>query len=81
MVKAAGGKIWSPYFGDLTEAQLKEAHDLGLQVGVWTVNEPGDIKKMLDVGVDGITTDRPDLLRQIMAERGMKLPVATPVQP
>ena len=81
MVKAAGGKIWSPYFGDLTEAQLKEAHDLGLQVGVWTVNEPGDIKKMLDVGVDGITSDRPDLLRQIMAERGMKLPVATPVQP
>ena len=81
MVKAAGGKIWSPYFGDLTEAQLKEAHDLGLQVAIWTVNEPGEIKKMLDLGVDGMTTDRPDVVRGAMTERGMALPSATPVQP
>jgi glycerophosphoryl diester phosphodiesterase len=74
MVKAAGGKIWSPHFGGLTEAQLKEAHDLGLKVAVWTVNEPGQIKKMLDLGVDAITSDRPDLVREAMAERGMALP-------
>ena len=81
MVKAAGGRIWSPYFGDLTEAQLKEAHGLGLKVAVWTVNDPAQIQKMLDLGVDGIISDRPDLVRQAMAERGMALPSATPVQP
>jgi glycerophosphoryl diester phosphodiesterase len=81
MVKAAGGGTWAPYFGDLTETTLKEAHDLGLRVVVWTVNDPAQIKKMLDLDVDGITSDRPDLVRQVMAERGMALPSATPVQP
>lgn len=81
MVKAAGGGTWAPYFGDLTETALKEARALGLKVAVWTVNDPAQIKKMLDLGVDGITTDRPDLVRQAMAERGMALPSATPVQP
>jgi glycerophosphoryl diester phosphodiesterase len=81
MVKAAGGGTWAPYFGDLSETTLKEARALGLQVAVWTVNDPVQIKKMLDLGVDGITTDRPDLVRRAMAERGMALPPATPVQP
>jgi glycerophosphoryl diester phosphodiesterase len=81
MVKAAGGGTWAPYFGDLTETTLKEAHDLGLKVAVWTVNDPAQIKRMLDLGVDGITSDRPDLVRRAMAERGLALPSATPVQP
>jgi glycerophosphoryl diester phosphodiesterase len=81
MVKAAGGRIWSPYFGDLTGAKLKEAHSLGIKVIVWTVNEPAQIKKMFDLGVDGLISDRPDLVRQIMAGRGMALPSATPIQP
>jgi glycerophosphoryl diester phosphodiesterase len=81
MVKAAGGRIWSPYFSDLTEAKLKEAHGLGIKIVVWTVNEPVKIKKMLDLGVDGLISDRPDLVRQAMAERGMALPSAMPVQP
>lgn len=81
MVKAAAGRVWSPYFQELTEAKLKEAHKLGLKVGVWTVNEEWQIKKMIDLGVDGITSDRPDIVRRIMAERGMELPLATPVKP
>lgn len=81
MVKAAGGSLWAPFFGDLTETKLKEARQLGLKVFVWTVSEPRQIKKMLDLGVDGIISDRPDLVRQIMGERGMELPSATPVQP
>jgi len=81
MVKAAGGRIWSPYFADITEAKLEEAHSLGITVVVWTVNEPGQIKKMLDLGVDGLISDQPDLVRQTMAERGMALPSPTPVQP
>lgn len=81
MVKSAGGGTWAPYFGDLSETTLKEAQALGLKVAVWTVNDPAQIKMMLDLGVDGITTDRPDLARRAMAERGMALPPATPVQP
>ena len=81
MVKAAGGKIWSPFVGDLTEFKVKEAHALGIQVVVWTVNDPAQIKKMLDVGVHGIITDRPDLVRKVIAERKMPLPLATPVSP
>jgi glycerophosphoryl diester phosphodiesterase len=81
MVKAAGGRIWSPYFADITRAKLKEAHDLGITVVVWTVNEPRQIKKMLDLGVDGLISDRPDLVREAMVERSMALPSPTPVQP
>ena len=81
MVKAAGGGIWSPYFGDLTESNLREAHELGLKAVVWTVNDPVQIRKMLDLGVDGLISDRPDLVRRAMGERGMALPSATPVQP
>jgi glycerophosphoryl diester phosphodiesterase len=81
MVKAAGGKMWSPYIGDLSEAGLTEARALGLGVVVWTVNEPAQIMKMLDLGVDGIISDRPDLVRRAMADRGLALPPATPVTP
>ena len=81
MIKAAGGTIWSAYFGDLTEFKVNEAHGLGLQVLAWTVNDPAQMKKMLDIGVDGIVSDRPDLVRAVMAERKLPLPLATPVAP
>jgi len=80
-IKSAGGKNWSPNFRTLSEAKRKEARALGLKVVVWTVNEPGDIARMLDLGVDGIISDRPDLVREEMQRRGMKLPAATPVRP
>ena len=81
MVKAAGGRVWSPFHGDATEFNVKEAQGLGLKVLVWTVNTPAQIKKMLDLGVDGLISDRPDLVRKALAERGMALPAATPVNP
>jgi glycerophosphoryl diester phosphodiesterase len=81
MVKAAGGAFWSPYFGDVSEQSVKEAQSLGLRVVVWTVNEPAQIAKMLDLGVDGIISDRPDVVREEMKKRGMRLPAATPVVP
>ena len=74
MVKAAGGKVWSPHFADLTPALREEARALGLPVVVWTVNEPADIARMLELGVDGIISDRPDRVREEMARRGMALP-------
>jgi glycerophosphoryl diester phosphodiesterase len=74
MVKAAGGAVWSPYFGDVTAESVKEAQSLGLRVVVWTVNEPAQIAKMLDLAVDGIISDRPDVVREEMRKRGMALP-------
>jgi glycerophosphoryl diester phosphodiesterase len=78
LVKAAGGAVWSPFHGDLTAAALNEAHTLGLRVVVWTVNEPADIDRLLDLGVDGIISDRPDRVRTAFAARGWALPRAYP---
>jgi glycerophosphoryl diester phosphodiesterase len=59
-VNAAGGKIWSPDFEQLTPAKLKQARDWGMWVTVWTVNEPADIARMIAMGVNGIASDYPD---------------------
>lgn len=74
MVKAAGGAVWSPYFGDLTQTKLAEARSLGLKVVVWTVNEPADIDRMIEWGVDGIISDYPDRVRTAFAKAGLPLP-------
>ena len=73
-IKAAGGAIWSPYFGDVDAGLIAESHQLGLKVVVWTVNKPEDIARMIDIGVDGIISDHPDLLRKIAGEKGIALP-------
>jgi glycerophosphoryl diester phosphodiesterase len=80
-IRAAGGAIWSPYFGDVNAALVAEAHSLGLRVVVWTVNKPEDMAHMIEIGVDGIISDRPDLLRQAVGGKGMKLPAGSPVSP
>jgi glycerophosphoryl diester phosphodiesterase len=80
-IKAAGGAIWSPYFGDVNPNLISESHSLGLQVIVWTVNKPEDIARMIDMGVDGIISDRPDVLRKVAGEKGIALPKGSPVKP
>ena len=81
MIKAAGGRVWSSFHGDLDAAKVKEAHALGLTVLAWTVNDPARIAQLMDLGVDGIVSDRPDLVREEMQRRGLALPAATPVAP
>ena len=80
-IKDAGGAIWSPYSGDVTPELVAESHGLGLKVVVWTVNKPDDIARLIDMGVDGIISDRPDLLRQVAGEKGIALPKGFPVTP
>ena len=80
-IKAAGGAIWSPYFGDVDSDLIAESHRLGLKVVVWTVNKPDDIARMIDIGVDGIISDHPDLLRKVAGEKGMALPEGHPITP
>ena len=52
------------------ERFIATAHARGLQVHVWTVDTPADCAAMLDLGVDGIMTDRPAMLRDLLIERG-----------
>jgi glycerophosphoryl diester phosphodiesterase len=80
-IKAAGGKIWSPLAEDVDERSLAEAHRLGLPVIVWTVNDPIQMGRLIDMGVDGIISDRPDLLRQVASSRGLPLPAPAAVSP
>jgi glycerophosphoryl diester phosphodiesterase len=49
---------------------VAEAHRRGLQVHVWTIDDPQEMTRLLDLGVDGIMTDRPAVLKQVLQERG-----------
>jgi glycerophosphoryl diester phosphodiesterase len=50
---------------------LRAAHAAGLPVHAWTVNERSEMQRLLDLGVDGIMTDRADVLRDLLAARGL----------
>ena len=52
----------------LTPRIIAEAHRRNIPVQVWTVDEPDDMRRLLSWGVDGIQTDRPDLLAQVLTE-------------
>jgi len=79
MIKAAGGKIWSPYHRPITAQKIRHAHELGLKVKVWTVDKPKRMKALIGMGVDGIITDYPDRLRKVLKKLGMPRPAPTPV--
>jgi glycerophosphoryl diester phosphodiesterase len=78
LVKAAGVPVWSPNYLDLAAPMVAEAHSLGLLVVPWTANDPADMARLIDMGVDGLISDRPDLLREVLAKKGRRLPPATP---
>jgi glycerophosphoryl diester phosphodiesterase len=66
-----GDENYRPY---VTSAMVREAHDAGLKVIPWTVDDVPTMEALMDRHVDGLITDYPDRLRDLMAERGMRLP-------
>jgi glycerophosphoryl diester phosphodiesterase len=74
MVRAAGCAVWSPNHASVTQGRIDEARALGLRVLPWTVNEPADMARLIDWGVDGLITDYPDRARRVMADKGLPLP-------
>ncbi len=67
-VHSIRGNYWLPHYKDIDRGQLKEAHDLGLRAMVWTVNGREAMRHLMEMGVDGIITDRPDVLKEVLAE-------------
>ena len=58
----------------IDEHFLAAAHRLGLPVHVWTINDGAEMARLLELGVDGVMTDRADVLRDLLAQRGQWLP-------
>ena len=64
------------YSAFTTREMVEQAHALGLKVIPWTINDQPTMAQLMDIGVDGIITDYPNRLREVMLERDMALPVA-----
>jgi glycerophosphoryl diester phosphodiesterase len=54
----------------VTPAFIEAAHRREMQVHVWTIDEADEMTRLLDLGVDGIMTDRPKVLRDVLEQRG-----------
>jgi glycerophosphoryl diester phosphodiesterase len=71
LLAASGATILSPKHTQLREADVRRFQERGIPVIPWTVNEPGDIRRMLEWGVDGVISDYPDRVIAALDERAV----------
>ena len=71
LVRRADAQIYCPDYRFLDRTQIQQCHAKGIRVVPWTINEPEDWMRLLDWGVDGITTDYPDRLAAVLRARGI----------
>jgi len=69
IIKGMGGAGWFPHFSSLTEQPAALARSYGFQLAAWTVNDEGEMRRLMTLGIDAICTDSPDLL-QPLEQRG-----------
>jgi len=74
LVQASGAGTWGPDYLDVTAERVAQMHALAIKVVPWTVNEPADMQRLLTYKVDGMVSDRPDLLRALLERQGLPLP-------
>lgn len=74
LVKASGAGTWGPDYLDLNAQLVEQAHALGLRVVPWTVNAPAQMERLLAFNVDGMVTDRPDVMRALLERKSMPVP-------
>jgi glycerophosphoryl diester phosphodiesterase len=73
LARKAGCAVWSPFYRNVTAENLKEAQTLGLKVIPWTVNDPAEMTRLIDLGADGLITDYPDRALPVLAAKGLKI--------
>ena len=71
VIKSLEGHVWCPFYRDVTKENVKQAHDLGLAVNAWTVNDEEDVLRMIDYSVDGIITDYPEKVKKICQNKNI----------
>ena len=71
LARAAGAERYCPEVEFLDAVQVIQLHAAGVGVVPWTANNPDDWRRLLDLRVDGITTDEPDRLGDVLRQRGL----------
>ena len=71
LAHAAGCSIWSPDSANVTADRIADAHALGMTVLPWTVNDPAEMARLIDLGVDGLISDYPDRTRAVAKSKGL----------
>ena len=69
MGRSSAPTWWSPNFEVVTRTNVAYCHGLGIKVVPWTVDEPDDIARMVEVGSDAIISNYPDRLISVVRER------------
>jgi glycerophosphoryl diester phosphodiesterase len=72
LARRAGASCYCPDVHFLDQLQVQQCHAAGIAVLPWTANDPADWDRLLSWGVDGITTDYPDLLAAMLRQRGIQ---------
>lgn len=74
-VSGTGAQVPPSYkqFSILTKRFVNQAHADGMFVHAWTIDDAAEIHRLLDLGVDGIMTDRPSVLKEVFESRGLAL--------
>ena len=93
LTKVFLGRLYSPDFHALqvpressgitvlTPAFVRAAHERGLAVEPWTIDDPDEMRQYIEWGVDGLMTDRPDLLLEILGRQNQREFSFSPFQP
>ncbi len=74
MAKSLGVSVISPYYKECDSKMIKSAHEYGMLVIPWTIDDRSEMERFISMGVDGIITDYPDILREVLVLKGFKLP-------